>query len=257
MAASAGDDGAVRPSSKNPYDLLGPKPNKEPALDVSRVNDLLANVDNRLSGGLHGAFYESGSRLDSNTRHGQLEALFELKSQLSDVQASLTKQAQRSEAADNEKQAKGPGKPSGNMVSTIKNVVQQEMSDKLRDLTIRLDRVKESVKKDREAHLNQIKSLETKVKKLGQQDKTEKAYDAKIKVLEKKLKQLEEYKPSAAAQAKQNVQINNAVTGFNKARLDALEDCKNAHATRIHQLELWKAAHVQQHSSIDHNIRTL
>jgi hypothetical protein len=257
MASPAGDDGAVRPPPKEPNDLLGPKPNKEPALDISKVNDLLANVDNRLSGGLHGAFYESGSRLDSNTRHGQLEALFELKSQLSDVQASLAKQAQRSESADNDKQAKGPGKPSGNMISTIKNVVQQEMSNKLRDLTIRLDRVKDSVKKDREAHANQVKGLEAKVRKLEQQDKTEKSYDAKIKVLEKKLKQLEENQPSAAAQARQNLQINNAVTGFNKARLDALEDCKNAHAARIHQLELWKAAHVQHHSSIDPSIRTL
>jgi hypothetical protein len=257
MASLAGDDGAVRSSSKNPYNLLGSKPNKEPALDISKVNDLLANVDNRLSGGLHGVFYESGSRLDSSTRHGQLEALFELKSQLSDVQASLSKQAQRSEIADNDKQAKGAGKPSGNMISTIKNVVQQEMSDKLRDLTIRLDRLKESVKKDCEAHLNQVKALEAKVKKLEQQDKTEKAYYAKIKVLEKKLKQLEENQPTTAAQAKHNLQINNAVTGFNKARLDAFEDCKNAHAARIHQLELWKAAHVQHHSSIDLSIRTL
>ena len=95
------------------------------------------------------------------------------------------------------------------------------------------------------------------MKKLEQQDKTEKSYEAKIKVLEKKMKLLEENHPSAAAQAKQNLQINSAVTGFNKARLDALEDCKNAHAARIHQLELWKAAHVQHHSSIDPSIRTL
>ena len=171
----------------NPDGNIGSKAVKEASLDISKVNDLLANVDNRLSGGLHGAFYETGSRLESNTRHGQLEALFDLKSQLSDVQASLAKQAQRSEAAENEKQAKGAGKPSSNMIGTIKNVVEQQMSDKLRDLTIRLDRLKESAKKDREAHANQVKAMEAKLKKLEQQDKTEKSYDAKIKVLEKKM----------------------------------------------------------------------
>lgn len=256
MASAAADNRAVRPPSKNPYDLLGGKTNDQ-ALNISKVNDLLTNVDNRLSGGLHGAFYESGSRLESNTRHGQLEALFELKTQLSEVQAGLSKQAQRAEAENDKHTKAATAKPSGNMISTIKTVVEQQMSDKLRDLTIRLDRVKESVKKDREAHAAQIKALEAKVKKLEQQYKTEKSLETKLKVLEKKMKQMEEDRPTVAAQAKQKHEISTAVTGFSKARLDALEDCKNAHAARLRQLETWKLSHVQHHSTIDPYFRSL
>ena len=233
-----------------------PKQGKEASLDICKVNDLLANIDNRLSGGLHGAFYETGSKLESSTRHGQLEALFELKTQLSDVQAGLAKQAQRAEA-ENDKQTKGAAKPSSSMISTVKTIVEQQMADRLRDLTIRLDRVKETAKKDREASGALTKALEVKVKKLEQHDKTDKAYEAKIRVLEKKVKQLDEDKPSVAAQAKQNVQINGAVTGFNKARLDALEDCKNAHAARLHQLETWKQTHAQYHVGIEPQLQSL
>ena len=71
------------------------------------------------------------------------------------------------------------------------------------------------------------------------------------------MKQLEEDKPSAAAQARQGLQINGAVTGFSKARLDALEDCKNAHAARLHQLETWKQTHAQYHAGLEPQLHSL
>ena len=250
------NDGSVRTPLKNMSDGNAAKLGKETPLDLSKVNDLLANVDNRLSGGLHGAFYESGSRLESNTRHGQLEALFDLKSQLSDVQASLAKQAQRAEAEEDKKTG-GTGKPSGSMINTVKTIVQTQMSDKLRDITIRLDRIKDSIKKDRETHDTQFKALEVKVKKLELQDKAEKGSDAKMKALEKKVKQLEENNPTPAAQAKQAQQLDNAVSGFNKARLDALEDCKTAHAARIQKLETWRVTHGQAHIGINSRIELM
>lgn len=52
------------------------------ALDISKVNDLMENVDNRLAGGLHGKFYEEGSKLDEKHRHGQLQAMFNLRKEL-------------------------------------------------------------------------------------------------------------------------------------------------------------------------------
>ena len=165
--------------------MLEPVQGKEAGLDASKVNDLLANVDNRLSGGLHGAFYEAGSKLESSTRHGQLEALFELKAQLSEVQGGLAKQAQRAEA-ENDKQTKGPGKPSGSMISTVKTIIEQQMADRLRDITIRLDRVKDTARKDREAIATQIKGLESKVKKLSSKTKPTKPMRRKSKFWKRK-----------------------------------------------------------------------
>lgn len=162
------------------------------ALDISKANDLLANVDNRLSGGLHGAFFETGSRLETNTRHGQLEALFELKTQLSEVQAGLAKQAQRTEA-ENDRQSRGPGKPSAHMISTIKTIVEQQMSDKLRDLSIENERLKETVKKSNDmcaALGREVQVLEIKVKKLEQQGKTEKVTEAKFKAVQDEMSRM-------------------------------------------------------------------
>ena len=193
MASKTETDGAARTQSKDVADSNAAKPGKEAALDLSKVNDLIANVDNRLSGGLHGAFYEEGSRLESSTRHGQLGTLFELRSQLSDVQASLEKQAQRAEA-ESDKQSKGAVKMNNNLISTIKSIVEQQMAEKIRSLSIENERLRESGKKASDlcdAHENKIKALEVKIKKLEQHDKAEKVTEAKFKTLEGKMASLE------------------------------------------------------------------
>lgn len=127
-------------------------------LDPAKVNDLLENVNKRLAGGLHGSFFEHGSRLEETARHSQLETLFEVKSLLSDNLAMMQKQTHKSEG-EGEIQSKAVSKGNTNLIATIKNVVQQQLADKLRDLVITNQRLEERLAKAEAAN----KALEMKV----------------------------------------------------------------------------------------------
>lgn len=54
-------------------------------VDASKLNEPMTNLDKRLAGGLNGDYYESGSKLDDKHRHGQLESVFGLRKELSEI----------------------------------------------------------------------------------------------------------------------------------------------------------------------------
>ena len=137
-------------------------------IDASKLNALMESVDQRLAGGLHGDYFEKGSKLDDKHRNGQLETVFGLRKELSEIKTQLEKQNQQ---ADNEnvKPGKGAAAPSNkSMIATIKTVVQQELSEKIRDLSVHTERLRADVmgvKSAKEASDKKVKTLETKLKK--------------------------------------------------------------------------------------------
>ena len=131
------------------------------------MNELIASLEKRLGGGLHGDLYEEGSRLDDRNRHGQLETVFALKKELSDMKTQMEKKANATGPSE-DKGGKAPAKANTNLVATIKNVVQEQLSGQLRDLAVRIERLDAPIKKaeDQDQGLkNRVKALEAKLKK--------------------------------------------------------------------------------------------
>lgn len=169
-------------------------PSKSASLDASKVNDLLENVDKCLAGGLHGEFFETGSRLDDKNRHGQLEMMFNLQNVLTEVKAQLEKQSRQAEA-EQSKANKGAPQANKNVITTIKTVVQQELSDKLRDLSVRNDRLQSDLKQANgkmEALEIKVRTLETQLKKSEgrNQSEQEKRHKVLVGELEAKAKEV-------------------------------------------------------------------
>lgn len=159
------------------------------AVDASKLNDLMENLDKRLSGGLHGDYYEKGSKFEDKNRHGQLEAVFGLRKELSEIKAHFEKYNHQAGAEQN-KIGKGPPQGSKNMIATIKTVVQQELSEKLRDLSVCNERLESSLKKANvrtDALETKNKTLEAKLKKADEriQRLQEKMSSARIESLER------------------------------------------------------------------------
>lgn len=155
-----------------------PEPNKEapaPApqdehINAEKLNDLIANIDKRLTGGLHGSFFEQGSKLEETKRHGQLDLMFGLRKELEEL-----KKQKESKTADADRESKGkkPAPANANMVATITNVVQGQLSGLGRDLCIAIERLEERLKKaeDRnEITSGKVKALETKLKKANERN---------------------------------------------------------------------------------------
>ena len=93
-----------------------PMQSKHARVDASKLNDLMDNLDKRLAGGLHGEYYETGSKLDDKHRHGQLESVFGLRQELSEIKAQIEKQNQQTET-EQAKAGKGAPQSNKNMIA--------------------------------------------------------------------------------------------------------------------------------------------
>jgi hypothetical protein len=113
---------------------------------VSALTDLANNIDRRLTGGLQGSFLERGSKLEEDKRFFQLPTLFEFREQLPEALKEVNRLIQLMEM-DGGKQGKGSGKPNGNMIATIRNMVEQHFETKIRDRDIEIERLKDAVAK--------------------------------------------------------------------------------------------------------------
>ena len=260
---------------------MAPNGQKGEGLDAAKVNGLLANVDSRLMGGLHGEFYEEGSKLGDGHRHEQLATLFELKEQLTTIQSEMQKKVQH--AVDEEdKNSKGAGKANGNMIKTIKSIVEQEMADKLRTLSIENERLRERAKKAEEMsemHAAKIKTLEQKIKKVWPDDKGQStgggSLGLRVATLESRMVMMnerEEALESGAAQRAWNLddRVRDLEHRDATASMKAAETARKgrseyqSHAARLHKLEandidketrleeinIWKEGHIQDYEHL-------
>jgi hypothetical protein len=187
--------------------------------DLSKLNDVAANLDSRLMGGLHEEFCEEGSKFGDKNRHEQLATLFELKQQITSIQTEMQKK-QRAEE-DEDKNSKGLGKTNKNLIKTIRSVVEQEMSDKLRTLSIENERLRESLKKTQdlcEAFEGRVKGLEAKLKKFEQQEKAVKVAEGKFKAVQSEVTRMEQELATKAQFEKVHQQVQRSSKTYNNNR---------------------------------------
>ncbi|KAK5128333.1 hypothetical protein LTR85_003001 [Meristemomyces frigidus] len=161
---------ADKASSAAPHDEETPAAAKDGRHDAGKLDDLIVNIDKRLAGGLHGEFFEEGSKMEGTKRHGQLEMMFGLRKELEVLRKQKEKE---SRAADAEADSKGrkSGLGNANIVATIKNVVQEQLSQPLRDLEIKNERLEHRSKQAEdlaEKQNNTTTALLTKSKKASE-----------------------------------------------------------------------------------------
>lgn len=231
------------------------QPAQKGVVDASKLNELMTNLDKRLAGGLHGEYFEKGSRLDDKHRHGQLETVFGLRKELSEIKTQMEKQA------ESEQTKPGKGAPPGNknMIATIKNVVQQELSEKLRDLSVRNERLEANVKKSEgrnDTLESKVKTLESKLKNAEQRNQNlqEKFSNSYVKVLETRMKKVEADNASLLGMHADDERRLTSVEeqgqrfgGLNLGRINRMqstitrhEASLSNHAQRLNELEEWR-----------------
>lgn len=200
----------------------------EGQINIDKVNELVESLLRRLKGGLHGEFYEEGSKLGNNKRLEQLPVLFELVNALNALKRREEVQVDASESVTNSKNKKATP-PNTNMIATIKDVVQGELSGVTRDLSIANERLSERLDKAegaKEGMQKQMKALESKVKKSNERNQE----------FSSKLTQAESVAISARSTAeKQSTDLEYALTEISRmsSRCDDLDrKLKDAEAKR-------------------------
>ena len=150
-------------------------------VDFSKIDILAENLNGRIRGGFGDLRIEGGK----SNHHVALKEVFDLNRNIVELKAAVEKQStQHDPATEDAKQAKNVVKINNSLISTIKQIVQDEMKDKLRDLSTQNERLHDQLAKS----VAQIQRLEY--------DCTE--HERKIKGLQSELKKSRNL-PSAAA----------------------------------------------------------
>ncbi|KAK3073623.1 hypothetical protein LTR53_004633 [Teratosphaeriaceae sp. CCFEE 6253] len=209
-------------------------------INATKLNSLLQSLTGRLSRDISGNFFVEGSKTGKDTRHGQLGDLFSLMSRLEGFKTTMdwyiTLHAPK-EVVKSEKQVS----INQNIKAVVAELVEQQVANRLRDLSIRCDRVEEVQTRQKFAE-DRCKELISRLKKAAANSgNVRKAEDAAyddtatkeaLATLDAKIRGI------ARAQAK------------HEANTDALEVWQERQETRIFklkrgvsELQLW-----QQHA---------
>ena len=177
--------------------------------------------------------------------------MFEMKAQMDTILFEFKKQQLAEE--QEEKISIAPGKANANLMKTIKSVVEQEMSDKLRTLSIENERLREAVKKTNDlygAQESKIKNLETKVKKLETQDKAERITESKFKALEQKVAGLVDKWERLSDRVQQIVDVSEKRVKIISEKWDKDQEINMRKDQRLQELETWKEEHNSFHGRV-------
>jgi hypothetical protein len=115
-------------------------------IDGTKLNDLLDNVRDRLCRDAHGNFFIKGAKTGKDTRHGQLGDLFSLLSRLEDFKSTMDRYI----ALHMPKPVVKPERSvTVNQIQSnaIKEIVDEHVANRIRDLQIRCSRLEEAQKK--------------------------------------------------------------------------------------------------------------
>jgi hypothetical protein len=205
---------------------------KPEPLDYSNVNALITEARQRLAGGIGGSFFEIGSKLEEDKRIGQLPCVFKLLQELESLKQRSDKLRQRSEM-DEDKQSKSLGKPNKNEMANIRNIVEQQIETRFRDLKIQSERVEAGLKKEIES-LKKSQRDEERKGKVG--DVRTKTMEGKIKVLEGKQDAIEANENASLNRMETRITASEADT--NRLRDDHLHGMDNTKAN-LERLDRW------------------
>lgn len=149
MSAS-GDTQSTAPSTRERHCLRCKAADRGDFVEPESAQRLIDNVNARLSGGLHGSFFESGSRLTEEKRKAQLPTLFKVVELLENIikrqNANDAVHTDPEENGEKGQPAKMSGKPGKDMRAYIETVVQQISEPKMRDMDIKIERFKDELK---------------------------------------------------------------------------------------------------------------
>ncbi|KAK5680322.1 hypothetical protein LTS10_007249 [Elasticomyces elasticus] len=117
-------------------------------IDATKLNDLFNTLTNRLSRDVQGNFFVEGAKTGKDTRHGQLGDLYSLRAQLDGFKTTMDKYI----ALHAPKEKEAEEKPASmnmnkNQKAVIAEMVESQMKERFRDLSIRCERLEEDVSK--------------------------------------------------------------------------------------------------------------
>ncbi|KAK5697912.1 hypothetical protein LTR97_006871 [Elasticomyces elasticus] len=117
-------------------------------IDATKLNDLFNTLTNRLSRDVQGNFFVEGAKTGKDTRHGQLGDLYSLRAQLDGFKTTMDKYI----ALHAPKEKEMDEKPASinmnkNQKAAIAEMVESQVKERFRDLSIRCERLEEDVSK--------------------------------------------------------------------------------------------------------------
>lgn len=201
-------------------------------LDITAINSLAENLNSRLRGGLHGAFYEESSSLTANIRSDQLPSIFKLTELLETVVKIHEQERTAAMEREDDTHSRGTVRVNANSTRAIASVVDRLVGDRFRDISIELDRRRENDKKAAEtieAQATKIRALENEMKKLKSQDKSEKTSESKLKALQTDIARLSSSKATNVdlENLRQHVDTNCSLYA-KESTLDSLRETMNS-----------------------------
>ncbi|KAK4956821.1 hypothetical protein LTR10_006349 [Elasticomyces elasticus] len=120
-------------------------------IDATKLNDLFNTLTNRLSRDVQGNFFVEGAKTGKDTRHGQLGDLYSLRAQLDGFKTTMDKYITLHAPKEKEAEEK-PASINVNksQKAAIAEMVETQVKERFRDLSIRCERLEEDVSKVKE-----------------------------------------------------------------------------------------------------------
>ncbi|KAK5739316.1 hypothetical protein LTR17_005422 [Elasticomyces elasticus] len=141
---------AADPAANPPSTTIGLDP--VDAANLAALAIFATSITDRLSRDVHGNFFIKGSKTGKDTRHGELGELFSLVTRLEEFKTIITKYIalltpKEKEMAETEKVVS----LNKSMKGVVEAMMEAKFGDKMRDLKVENDRLKEDVKKLQDA----------------------------------------------------------------------------------------------------------
>ena len=155
------------------------------------AKDLLSDLKTRLGGGLHGSFFEAGTRLDDDKRHEQLPHLFKVVGLLERyIAIHEAKETIKEDSAEG-RPGRMAARPNNNMIATINSIVDAKLLEKTRDQNIKIERQTaeiDKVRAERDAFEVKVKKLNAPSRELKDRlEALEERIDSSVRNVERKL----------------------------------------------------------------------
>jgi len=122
--------------------VLNPELHLRPVLpDATELDSLLVEIRAKLSSDVFGNFRIEGARTTNDPRHAGLGIVIKLMDELEVMKTAMEK-ISLAPTPETITENKKPGKANNNVLSTIRNAVEQQLDGPIRDMRIEIDRLK-------------------------------------------------------------------------------------------------------------------
>ncbi|KAK4902822.1 hypothetical protein LTR27_000761 [Elasticomyces elasticus] len=197
-------------------------------IDATKLNDLFHTLTNQLSRDVQGNFFVEGAKTGKDTRHGQLGDLYSLRAQLDGFETTMDKYIALHAPKEKEVEEKPTSiNMNKNQKAAIAEMVESQVRERFRDLSIRCERLEEDVSK--------VNNRKGGAKAGAGMMKTQHDDCPANAAIHKLTKRLDTVAKDQAAQEKQIGQVNGRATelGISVAALELWRKRKDAQQSNI------------------------